>query len=90
MENLRTFDIGYNLYEIGTDETVSIKVLVEMIKNLTKNKVTKLNFGKLKYRKNEIMNSVIDNSKIKELGWLPSYSLLSGLGIVINQMRKEL
>ena len=55
------------------------------MKELTNSK-TKLNFGALEYRKNEIMSAVADNELLTGLGWKPQYSLKEGLMNTINNI----
>ncbi|HRC90272.1 MAG TPA: NAD-dependent epimerase/dehydratase family protein [Bacteroidales bacterium] len=73
----------YSNFHVCSDETISVKNLVELIKKLT-NSNSKLKFGALPYRKNELMKSIIDNSKLIELGWRPKNNLKSGLEKVIE------
>jgi CDP-paratose synthetase len=79
---------GLYCYEIGTGKTVTIKEFVQLTNTLTGNKVTKLKFGSLPYRENEIMNSYVDLSKLLELGWQPKVALIEGLKYTI-QMEKR-
>ena len=48
------------------------------IKKLS-NSPTKLNFGAIPYREDEIMLSVADNTELCDLGWKPDYSLQEGI-----------
>ena len=68
----------YN-FEVGSGSLISIKDAVLLMKELTKNKVTNLNFGAIDYRENEIMRSNVNIDKIKELGWECKVSLYEGL-----------
>jgi nucleoside-diphosphate-sugar epimerase len=61
-----------------------IKELVSTIKELTGNVNTKTNFGAIPYRKNEIMESNVDTTAIRKLGWIAKYNLLEGLKITID------
>lgn len=71
-------------FGIGTNQQIKIKDLVMLISKLSNNTATRLNFGAIPYRKNEIMNSNIDTSKIRELGWKPRYSIEQGLKAMIE------
>jgi nucleoside-diphosphate-sugar epimerase len=79
------FRTGFYEYEIGSGETIKIKSLVQLLKELTNNKNTILSFGGLPYRKNEIMESKANIKKIKEgIGWQPQVALKEGLIKVID------
>jgi nucleoside-diphosphate-sugar epimerase len=69
---------AYTDLELGTGNPTTIRHLVEQIAELTQTK-TKLWFGALPYRENEIMNSKADLSRFKQLGWEPKVSLQQGL-----------
>lgn len=77
-------EAGFNEYEISTGHLISIKELVEKLKVLTKSN-SRLLFGAKEYRRNELMESFLNNYKIKSLGWNPKISLDEGLSILINQ-----
>jgi nucleoside-diphosphate-sugar epimerase len=72
-------------YEVGNGKSISIKEFVETIKEITNSK-TKLLFGELPYRENEIFDSVADISKLLSLGWNPKYTLEEGLKHTINSL----
>jgi nucleoside-diphosphate-sugar epimerase len=70
---------GFYEYEVGSGSSVKIKSLVKLIKELSKCKVTKLNFGAINYRGNEVMASAVNISNLLKLGWKPQDTLESGL-----------
>ena len=70
---------GFYEFFVGSDNSISIKDFVTLLKQYTKNEVTYLNFGAIAYRPNEVMESEIDTSKLKNLGWKPETSLEAGL-----------
>ena len=72
-------------FAIGSGNVVSIKELVLLIKELTKNTNTKLNFGKIPYRENELMLSKADISGLVKLGWQPKFTLTEGLTEYIKE-----
>ena len=83
-DNLNNFNKGYHEFTIATGQCLSIKEIVFLIKELTKNDSTELNFGALPYRENETMELNIDTSALRALGWQPRYSLREGLINMIN------
>ena len=70
---------GYVSYEIGAEKSVRIREFVLLAKSLAKNNATKLNFGAIPYRKDEILEYKTDLSGIRKLGWNTQVSLISGL-----------
>ncbi len=74
---------NYQEFEVGSGKSFSIKHLAELIKKISKSK-TQLNFGAIPYRKGEIMVSVCNNKKLKELGWTSKFSLNEGLSKIIK------
>jgi len=70
---------GLFKYEIGTGDAVSIRQFVELIKELTGNTTTAINYGEIPYRTNEVMTCNTDIREIKRLGWICKYSLVRGL-----------
>jgi len=79
---------GFYDYEIGTGNPISIRHLVEMIKELSGNNITELRFGAISYRANEVMKCVCNTKAITALGWTSKKSLVQGLKEVI-QFEKE-
>lgn len=70
-------------FEVGYGEAISIKDFVSEMKNTLKSK-TRLNFGSLEYRENEIMFSKSKNTKLKKLGWKPFYDYKKGIKRLIE------
>ena len=78
--NLSNHNKQFTGYSLGSGTGTTIREIVGKIKSLTNNTGTRTEFGAIKYRKNEIMKSVADISKVsKDLGWIPRTSLESGL-----------
>jgi CDP-paratose synthetase len=80
---------GFYDYEVGTGSSISIREFVSLVKELAGNTKTRLNFGGLPYRPNEVMNAVADNRAIVDLGWRPQISLEEGLRRTIAADRKR-
>jgi nucleoside-diphosphate-sugar epimerase len=76
-------------FEVGTGRSVTIRHMASLVKKLTNNTVTVLNFGAVPYRRYETMESHVDLTKILALGWRPKYALEEGLRATIRQ-EKEL
>jgi len=74
---------SYFSFQVSTNQLISLKGLMEMLKNLTKSNSV-LNFGAVPYRQNEMMLSQTDNSDLIKLGWKPQYTIKEGLQKTIN------
>lgn len=70
---------GFQEYEIGRGQPVRIRDFVELARTISGNTTTRLDFGGLPYRDNEVMRIVADTSRIRSLGWSPGHSLREGL-----------
>ena len=81
--------IGYDLFEVGTGKNVSIKNIVKMIKKICKNTKSKLNFGKIPMRKNELFKVNLNLKKLKALKWKPKYTLENSLKKTIDYYKKN-
>ena len=79
----------YLKYEVGSGKEVSVREFVELIKRLTGNDRTRLDFGALPYRDHEAMRSVADIRAISALGWEPKITLEEGLMRMIHSVRTE-
>ncbi|MEG6612856.1 NAD(P)-dependent oxidoreductase [Pseudoclostridium thermosuccinogenes] len=77
---------GYNEYEVGYGKAVKVKDFVNTVKQETKS-ITKLNFGALPYRKNEILYSQADITKLRELGWVPKYDIQAGVRAYLSRLK---
>jgi len=75
-------------FEIGTGRQISIKSIILLIAKLIGNNKTRLEFGKLPFRKNEIMNVKVDLKNIRKLGWNSKLKLEHGLTRTINYYKK--
>jgi nucleoside-diphosphate-sugar epimerase len=80
--NLKHFN--FKTFEIGTGRQISIKSFIFLIAKLTGNNRTRLEFGKLPFRKNEIMNVKVDLKNIQKLSWKSRIKLEHGLTKTIN------
>ena len=64
--------------EVGSGVASTIREFVDTVHRLT-NSHTKLHFGALPYRVNEVMHSVANNEQMNTLGWVPANVLSVGL-----------
>jgi nucleoside-diphosphate-sugar epimerase len=78
VENSNTNNEKYYDYHVCTGDKISIREIVELLKNLTGSKSI-LKFGAIPYRQYELMDTTGDNSEILKLGWQPKVPLREGL-----------
>lgn len=73
----KTFS-GFEEIGLGSGHAVTIREFVELVHAQT-NSSTKLNFGAVPYRHNEVMLSVADTSKLTSIGWQCKTDLATGI-----------
>ncbi|AWK03019.1 epimerase [Flavobacterium crocinum] len=78
--------IGFNNLPLGSGETVTIRKIVETIKEVSESK-SNLLFGKIPMRENELLCSDADISKLKSLGWYPKFNLNEGIKLTIESYK---
>ncbi|MDR1560900.1 MAG: NAD(P)-dependent oxidoreductase [Holosporaceae bacterium] len=88
LKNVLEHQVSYKEYLISSEEKISIRELVSLVKKIVGNTTTKLNFGAVLTRKNELSEYEIDISEIKKIGWIPKYLLEKGLKLMITYERK--
>ena len=66
---------GFEIFEVGSGSNISIKNIIILIKKFCNNTTTKLEFGKLPMRKNELLHVNLNLKKLFKLGWRPKYNL---------------
>ncbi len=74
--------------ETGTGNATSIKELVIKVKELS-NSTSRLNFGALPQRSNEIMHAIANNEVLKSLGWRQKSNLESNLLKIIDLSNEQ-
>ncbi|WP_026765955.1 NAD-dependent epimerase/dehydratase family protein [Selenomonas ruminantium] len=80
---LQSNDKKYQHYEVGTGKTISIKELVMLAKSITKSQ-TKLVFGAIPYRENEIMNSEANVESLLNMGWQAKVDIETGIRKIVG------
>ncbi len=73
------FGKGLHEFEVGSGQSVSIREFVQLVKEISQNQNTQLNFGAIPYSENELMNSQMDISRLVSLGWTPKVGLAEGI-----------
>lgn len=80
------FKNGFYNYEIGVDEKINIRTIATLIKKMTANTKTQLEFGAIPYRENELMNYTLNTTEIKKLGWVPETTFEQGIKKTIEYL----
>lgn len=70
-------------FEVGTGVSTSIREFAATIKEVSGSS-TKLDFGALPYRDDEIMNSFADPIELTNIGWRPAFTLKEGLSRTVS------
>ncbi len=85
LNNLDRIPVGRrNNFEVGTGLKTSIREFVFLLKKMMNNTETKLNFGAIPYRKNEVLDYDIDTTALRLLGWEPQYNVEEGLNDIVS------
>lgn len=95
---LRVYDLMLNQknkldyieqFNVGAGKNSNLKEILEFIKANT-NSNSKLDYGAIPYRKNELMESNNDISRLQKLGWTAETTINKGLLEVINFEKNKL
>jgi CDP-paratose synthetase len=74
----------YVAIPLGSATTINLRSLVELLKKMSNNTQTKLNFGKIPMREGDVMESKADISHLLSLGWKLTIGLEEGINKIIN------
>jgi len=83
-----TFADKYNVIPLGTGTGIRMRQLIEIIQSHFPNADTKLNFGALPIRNNEVMYSVSDIEYLNNIGWSPKYDISQGIKLTVDIEKK--
>jgi nucleoside-diphosphate-sugar epimerase len=78
LENALRDGQGYASTDVGTGKPVSIRAFVELVQRIT-GAQTKLIFGAVPYRQDEVMLSESDTRSLRAFGWSPEVDLDAGI-----------
>jgi nucleoside-diphosphate-sugar epimerase len=87
LANHQALERNFHSFDVSSECSTSVKDFVLLAKDLTGNSITRLNFGALPYRQNEVMDLKTDLSGLNSLGWFPAVSLERGLIQTIGEER---
>ncbi len=88
LNNLSMLEGRFLDFEVATGNLITIQELLLQMKYLTKAN-TKLNFGAIPYRSNELMQSTSNNSALLKLSWQPRTNIKNGLIEIISSFAKH-
>ena len=81
---------NFSEFELGTGKSIKVKTFIENVKHeFEKQKgpvKTRLNFGAIPYRKNEIMEFKVKTDALRDLGWEPKIGLQHGIKLIIKDI----
>ncbi len=86
LDYVNNHSFRYKSFDIGTGAAISVKEFVNEIKKISGSK-TKLNFGALPYRDDEIMSSCADIIDLSDIGWQAEYNHKEALKKIIGEIR---
>ena len=89
LKNISQFNKKFYDIEVGTGISIKIRDVSNLIKKLC-NSTTKLKFGALPYRKNEVMKSYANPVFLKKIGWSPLINIKEGLERTISYYKKRM
>lgn len=78
---------GYSAIPVGSGEAYVLRDVVETVRRLTGNRETKIHYGAVPYREQEVMESKADTRRLNALGWQPKWDLEAGLKSMIDSYR---
>jgi CDP-paratose synthetase len=83
-EKAESIPESYAEYELGSGEAISIRDFVETVHRITESN-TKLLFGAIPYRNNEVMDSRAHVEALHQLGWRCGTDLESGIKLMVEK-----
>jgi len=83
LEKMDSFNDSFVEFDVGSGNSVSIRVFVEAVHRLTASR-TQLAFGSLPYRAGEVMFSQANIEPLLKLGWHCDHTLEEGLKLTIE------
>lgn len=81
---------GLHQFDVGTGQELSIRMFLQMAREVAEKPSVHLDFGALPYRPREAMSVHVDNTRLKEMGWAPRVSLREGLRRTVAHERTKL
>jgi|ERR1035437_532012 nucleoside-diphosphate-sugar epimerase len=80
-------NIYFKTFEIGRGQATEIRMFIEKVKEISGSN-TKLNYGKIPYRSDEIMESKANIQELLNMGWKPEFSIEQGIKKILEYYKK--
>jgi nucleoside-diphosphate-sugar epimerase len=84
LDNLTRINENYVEFQVGTGKSISLRDFIELLQIKMNAKNTKINFGSIEMRHDEIMDSSANVSGLISLGWEQKYNLDDGISDMLN------
>ncbi len=83
---------SWNVFDLGTNIFTEVKefvlILAGELEELNKSKIaSRLKFGAIPYRKEDIMMQELDNTKLIGLGWKPKVTIIDGIKKMVDNLK---
>ncbi len=80
----------WNKFDVGTNQLVTVKEFIRSLQSVVKTRMginieKRLNFGAIPYRDGEIMEPVVNNSALIQMGWRPKMTIVDGLKEILKE-----
>ena len=89
LANCQSGEDKFQEFDLGSGEAVSIRKFAVTVHTLT-GSITKLLFGALPYRENEVVESRADITKLANLGWKPKHDFSTNLKKMIETETRKM
>lgn len=90
LKNLESLQ-GFNEFDVGTGELISIKNFVLELKEEYEDYFGKINkklsFGSVPYRKKEVMSVNVNSNPLTKIGWVPKIKLRKGIKSILKEYK---
>ncbi|MCW4782453.1 NAD-dependent epimerase/dehydratase family protein [Enterobacter chuandaensis] len=69
---------GYTEFQVGTGRSYPLRVFIEYLRDESQSQ-SKIEFGAIPLREDEILESKADNSGLRKIGWKPNFNIRDGI-----------
>jgi len=83
LQYIENQNVGFKTFETGSGTGIPVRNFVNIVAELS-DSPTRLDFGAIDYRDDEIMNSYADIRALSELGWRPTIQPEEGIKRILK------